>query len=202
MSMHCYDNPYYYRLNPSLELLEEARAFFGEHRRIGAFVSLGNCLSPESVTPESPLLHDLPDSIVTKLRNEALAKETAHYKVQRDCEPGAYYRFDPAEFSVHYLQSVDLWQGVFAFEQVHRMEDIKILTELYLNQEVVGQQLKECANRLPMGKRSTGSLSMSFDSFTLSGSNTSASVPPSRADDSDFESLSISRTNTTGSTSL
>jgi hypothetical protein len=178
MSLASFKNTDFHNINPSLELLEEARAVFGDHRRIGVFVSLGNCLSTQAVSLDSDLIKGLPDTLIAKLSNEALAKETNHIKVLQSVEPGAYYRFDPAEFSCVHLNDVNLWQEAFAFEVGSRMDDLKDLMELYLNEEMIGQQLKECANRLPRPKR-TGSLSsFSLDSLsqTLSRSSTVSST--------------------------
>lgn len=172
-SMAVFHNPDFNHMNPSLELLDEARQVFGEHRRVTAFVSVGNGLSTRAVSPDSKLIEGLPDPLVTKLRNEALAKEANHIKLAQDCEPGAYYRFDISELADQHLTEPDLWQEAYAFERVSKMADLKDLTEIFLQNELIGQQLKECANRLPRPSRTRSmSSTLSLDSLSISRTNT------------------------------
>jgi hypothetical protein len=106
-SMEAFDNIDLRNANPSLELLDEARTVFGIHRRIGAFVSLGNGLSIQSILSTSKLVEGLPGPLFNKLHREAFAKEKVHIEVRDDCIPGTYFRFDTAEFrSLIYKTSV------------------------------------------------------------------------------------------------
>lgn len=155
MSMSVFDNHDFNMINPSLELLDEAHFVFGDHRRIGAFVSLGNGLSINDfvLDSETQVTEGLPEPLISKLRNEALAIEANHIKVQQRCKSEGYYRFDPSNFLLNYLREANDWQETFAYERVSRMSNLQDLVEMYLSQETVTQQLKECANRLSVPRR-------------------------------------------------
>jgi len=190
-SLAYFDNPDFNNTNPSLELLDEATTVFGDHRRVAALVSLGSGLSTVAFsenTPESNLTTGLPEPLLSKLRNQALAIEANVIKTRNKCDPGSFYRFDPSEILHSQIKDAGRWQETFAFEQVYRMGDVQDVTRMYVAQEVVGQQLKECANRLPKPRRTgsrhssmmsslSGSTSVSFDSLSIS-SKSESKIPP------------------------
>jgi hypothetical protein len=178
-SMDLFDNRDFTHTNPSLELLDESQKVFGEHRRVAAFVSVGNGLSTLAFSEDMPhtnLSRGLPDTLLSKYRNEAQTIEANEIETRKKCEAGSFFRFDPGEYIHKSGMDPSRWKETFAYEQTYRMSDMKDVTKLYLSQEVVGQQLKECANRLSRpktGSRSStmGSMVSSMDSMNISSSS-------------------------------
>jgi hypothetical protein len=143
-----YNNPDLQHLNPSSQLLQEARSVFGDHRSIGTLVSLGSGISKHAFNADKELTTGLPEALTTRLRHSALAKEEIHSATPQSLEPGTYYRFDPASVVDSSLQDSRVWQELFGYEVVDRMDDIKAITEEYVKQPGVEQQLKACAEKM------------------------------------------------------
>jgi len=147
-SLARYNNTEVQHINPSAQLLEEARKVFGGHRSIGALISLGNGLSKEAFNVDKELTAGLPEALTTRLRHIALEKEEVHSRTSLSLEPGTYHRFDPSPIVDQRIWSPAQWQELFAFEVVERMEDMMKTTKEYVEQGDVKQQLKACAEKL------------------------------------------------------
>jgi hypothetical protein len=154
-SLAGFDNHVVMNINPSLQLLDEARKVFGAHRRVAAFVSLGNGLSTRlaltlSKSTNQGNIDGLPDRIpeplLSKLRKQAVAIEAIEVETRQLCEPGTFYRFDPAEFLLRSgINDLASWQETFVYEHIHL--DDPDATQMYLTQ-MARRQLEECASRL------------------------------------------------------
>jgi hypothetical protein len=180
-----FDNPDFTRINPSLELLDEAQKVFGDHRRVAAFVSIGNGLSTLAFSEDQPqrdMTNGLPCLLLSKLRNEAFSIEANELETRNRCKPGSFFRFDPGECIHESGMDPSRWKETFAYEQPSRMPDMRDAARLYLTQEGVRQELKECANRLPRLKTGSRSSTMSSMASSMNSMNISRSsqldVPP------------------------
>jgi hypothetical protein len=180
-SLAVFENPDFTHVNPSLELLDEAHKVFGDHRRVAAFVSVGNGLSTLTFSEDpthANMTSGLPEPLLSKLRNEALTIEANEIKTRNLCEPGSFYRFEPGEYIHHSEMDRNRWKETFAYEQVYRMSDMQDVTKMYLAQETIGQQLKECANRLPRPKTGSRASTMGSMSSRMNSMNISRSSQP------------------------
>lgn len=139
-------------MNPSLELIEEARTVFGDIRGVSAFVSLGNGLSPESIAPNVPYMDGLPGFLVHRLSDLAHKTYMAHGDVTKLLEVDTYFRFDPIRLVEDYLRegrrNTEVWQNFYAYQQSSSLDELAQLTVKYLSHDSTLEKLNNLDARL------------------------------------------------------
>ncbi|KZT33313.1 FabD/lysophospholipase-like protein [Sistotremastrum suecicum HHB10207 ss-3] len=153
LSMHKYSNTSPERTNPSVELLEEARDVFGPHRRVGCLISCGSGLLSKSFAPDSSLPNGIPEHLTRTVRDAVIGSEEVDLRMQKLCEGGSYFRFDPAD-AISAAMNENDWRDIVFWEQLKNLDSIGNITTTYMQNEDLGvpKWVEECAFRLAVQK--------------------------------------------------
>ncbi|KAJ9161398.1 Patatin-like protein 2 [Coniochaeta hoffmannii] len=134
--------------NPVEKLLEEAGCVFNSRRKIGAILSLGTGTKPKSMPKEAGTLGYI-GSLVKMLKNQTVDTERAHLALKKKLEncPDTYFRFNVPD------------GGTVGLAEWDKMSALKKLTEDYMKQRTVAEEIEAVADVL--AKKKTSGLTVS-----------------------------------------
>ena len=154
--------------NPSEEVVAEAEALFGPHRRLGCFISLGTGIRPPALKKKTEKRGRLGTNysireLITMTANYLTDPEPIHRKLENRLgdHPDSYFRF-----SVPYVPGDDKVK-IFEYQ---KMGALRLSTEKYLAERDVSEKFDEIVDIL-CRKRATDLTLYSLRKYDSSSDN-------------------------------